>query len=327
MRAHISAQGNGPRGAGPCRHSRQPLLWTHGQDLRFRTRTLGVGPRRGWRLLSACPRTSASDSAHCTDPATSPSARAHPCSVSVSASMVPPRKSPHLVRLALSLSGAPREPKASSSFTSLPATDSGGPGNESSQRLAKHQKSVHHSGIHFARCSRNPLLARPLPETTCEHDVLVIAGCVYHAVCSCERGSWHRESIAGVHVNAKHKLRRFRRHPARDFSPSNAKTDGGTGASDRDRHRRRHRVRETCWSDMSLLRSHSFQLLTRQRLRWLLAQDEQLHVRVSLCRAELVVGCGTTAFDAETLAQLLDGCPCGHCDRSLAEGDRTGPRG
>ena len=47
-----------------------------------------------------------------------------------------------------------------SSFTSLPTADSGAPGNESSQRRAKHQKSVHHSGIHFASCSMNPLLAR-----------------------------------------------------------------------------------------------------------------------------------------------------------------------
>ena len=88
-------------GAGPCWHSkdwchgidaqaRQPLLWTYGQYVRFRTITLGVGPRHGRRLLSACPRTSASASGlfHAGCP--------------FSASMVPPRKSPRRARLALS---------------------------------------------------------------------------------------------------------------------------------------------------------------------------------------------------------------------------------
>ena len=48
------------------------------------------------------------------------------------------------------LSGAPREPKASSSFTSLPTTDSQTSGNESSQRR---------TGIQFASCGMDPLLA------------------------------------------------------------------------------------------------------------------------------------------------------------------------
>ena len=48
---------------------RRPVLWTHGQCLRFRTRTLGVGPRGGWMLLLECARTSASASAYCTVPA------------------------------------------------------------------------------------------------------------------------------------------------------------------------------------------------------------------------------------------------------------------
>ena len=57
------------------------------------------------------------------------------------------------------LSGALEDPKASSSFTSLQTADSVAPGNESSECRAKHQKSVH-SGIHFASCSMDPLLAR-----------------------------------------------------------------------------------------------------------------------------------------------------------------------
>ena len=68
--------------------------WTHGQYLRFRTRALGVGRRRGWRLLPECVRASASASAYCTVPAAVPSARAHSRSLSVSASTVLPRKSP-----------------------------------------------------------------------------------------------------------------------------------------------------------------------------------------------------------------------------------------
>ena len=60
------------------------------------------------------------------------SARAHPRSLSVSASMVPTEvTSPSASG---SLSGAPREPNVSSSFTSLPTADSGAPCNESSQQ-------------------------------------------------------------------------------------------------------------------------------------------------------------------------------------------------
>ena len=73
-----------------CRQSRRPLLCTHGHYLRLRTRTLGVGPRHGWRLLPECARTSTCASAYCTVPAAVPSARSHSCSLSVSASMVPP---------------------------------------------------------------------------------------------------------------------------------------------------------------------------------------------------------------------------------------------
>ena len=85
-------------------------------------------------------------------------ARARSRSMSVSASMVPPRKSPRRVRLALSK--VPREPKASSLSRSLPTADRGATGNESSHRRAKHQMSGHHSGIHFASCSMDSLLAR-----------------------------------------------------------------------------------------------------------------------------------------------------------------------
>ena len=134
-----------------CRQGRWPLYRRTGECLRFRTTTLGVGPRRGWVPLPECARTSAFASAYCTVPAAVPSARA-----SVPAPMVSPWKSPHRVRLALS--GEPREPKASSSFTSLPTTDSGAPGNESAQHRAKHQKRVH-SGNHFASCSVDPSFA------------------------------------------------------------------------------------------------------------------------------------------------------------------------
>ena len=107
-----------PQGAmvSVCRQGRWPLHRRSGQCPRFRTRTLGVGPRRGWA------RTSAFASACCTVPAAVPSARA-----SVSASVVPTWKSPHL-RLA------------------------------HSQHRAKHQKSVL-SGNHFASCSVEPLFA------------------------------------------------------------------------------------------------------------------------------------------------------------------------
>ena len=79
-----------------CIQGRCPLLWTHGQYLQFRTRTQGGGTSTGWRLLRKCARASAS--AHCTVPA----AVSYSRSLSVSASVVPPRKSPHRVRLALS---------------------------------------------------------------------------------------------------------------------------------------------------------------------------------------------------------------------------------
>ena len=65
-----------------------------GQHQRFRTRTLGVGPRRGWGLLSERARTSAFATVHRTVPPRGSSARA------VSATVVPPDVSPHLVRLA-----------------------------------------------------------------------------------------------------------------------------------------------------------------------------------------------------------------------------------
>ena len=90
-----------------------------------------------------------------------------------------------------SLSGALREPKASSSFTSLPSTDSGAPGNESSQCRAKHQMSIH-SGIHCASCSMDPLLARS-----------VSAQEPAAAVLQCRRqpnpGKWTLKSGAGAH--------------------------------------------------------------------------------------------------------------------------------
>ena len=77
-----------------CRQGRWPLCRITGQYLRFRTKTLVVGTRRGWGLLRDCARTSAFASANCTVPAAVPSAR-----TSVSASVVPPWKSPHPVRL------------------------------------------------------------------------------------------------------------------------------------------------------------------------------------------------------------------------------------
>ena len=96
-----------------------------------------------------CARNSVSTSAYWTGPAAVPSARAHPRSLSVSASPTEVT-SPSSTG---SLLGLPREPKASSSFTSLPS-------NESSQRRAKHQNAVHHSSNHFASCSMDPLLSR-----------------------------------------------------------------------------------------------------------------------------------------------------------------------
>ena len=72
------------------RQGRRPLLGT--QYLRFRTRTLGVGPRRGWRPLPACPGTSASASACCIVPTAIPFTRAHPRSLPVSASMGSPHR-------------------------------------------------------------------------------------------------------------------------------------------------------------------------------------------------------------------------------------------
>ena len=91
--ASISAPEPAPRRAGPCRHR---LAGCRGIG---RTRTLGVGPRRGWGLLPECARTPASPPAYCTVPAAVPSARAHARSISVSASMVPPRKSSRRVAL------------------------------------------------------------------------------------------------------------------------------------------------------------------------------------------------------------------------------------
>ena len=112
----------------------------------------------------------ASTSAYCTVAATVLSARTHPCSLSVSASMVSPRKSR---TLSATGSWVPREPKASSLFTSLPS------------RRAK-QKSVHSSGTSHAVCilcspaagsgiSNSPLMSAPNP------------------------GKWTLRSGAGVH--------------------------------------------------------------------------------------------------------------------------------
>ena len=59
-----------------------------------------------------------------------------------------------------SLSGVLREPKVSSSSTSLPTADCGTTGSGSSQRLAQHQMSVHHSCVHFVSGSNKSSLWR-----------------------------------------------------------------------------------------------------------------------------------------------------------------------
>ena len=101
-------------------------------------------------------------SAFCTVPAAVPFARAH----SQPTCPFLPRWSSHGSHLTecdwLFLEGGERGReglKASSSFKSLPTADSGATANRSRQDRAKHQKSVH-SGIHFASCSADPLLAR-----------------------------------------------------------------------------------------------------------------------------------------------------------------------
>ena len=102
-----------------CKQSRHPLLWTYG---------------RGMRLLPECAPNLRFASAYCTVPAAVLSARAHSCSLSVSASMVP--HGSHLTECDWhSLRGA-AGPKASSSFTSLSTADRRAPGNESSQHRA-----------------------------------------------------------------------------------------------------------------------------------------------------------------------------------------------
>ena len=107
---------------------------------RLRTRTLGVGPRNGWRLLPECARTSAFASANCTVPAAVPFARAHSCSLSVSASMVLPWKSPHRVRLALS--GCRENRKRHLRSRRYQTADSGAPGNESSLSIVQNTRSL-----------------------------------------------------------------------------------------------------------------------------------------------------------------------------------------
>ena len=74
--------------------------WANRQHLRLRARPLEVGLGYGRRLPPSCPRSFAS--ATCTTPATAPSPRAHPCSLSVQASSIRSWKSPHQIRLALS---------------------------------------------------------------------------------------------------------------------------------------------------------------------------------------------------------------------------------
>ena len=142
------------------RVGRRPLLWTRGKYLRFRTRrTLRVGLRRGWRLLPECARTSASASACCTVPAAVLSARAHPRSLSVSASMVNPQKSPQRVRLALSQGCRENRKRHLRSRRCQLLTAERQAMNPPSV-VQNTRNRVHHSGIHFASCSMNPLLTR-----------------------------------------------------------------------------------------------------------------------------------------------------------------------
>ena len=83
----ISTPETAPRRAGPCR--RTPA-GTHGQHLRFRTRTLGVGPPRGWGPLPSVPEPPLPLQPNAPFHAAVPSARTLSRSLSVSASMVSP---------------------------------------------------------------------------------------------------------------------------------------------------------------------------------------------------------------------------------------------
>ena len=124
------------------RQGRRPLLWTHGQYLRFRTRTLTGSGTSAW-LGSIC-----RVSSHLRFRFSLPyrSSRGSFCKSSSALTARFSLDGPHTevtsLRSTGSHSGVPRELKASSSSMSLPTADHGAPCNECSHRRAKHQLSV-----------------------------------------------------------------------------------------------------------------------------------------------------------------------------------------
>ena len=145
-----------------CRQGRWPLYRRTRQYLRFRSRTLGVGPRRGWGLLPECARASAPASAYCIVSAAVPSVRAHSHSRSVSTLMVLPWKSPHRVRLDLSGRGREnRERHLHSSRCQLLTVGSGTSSSSSSPPMSSPARTLRNGADARGDCSCSPLLWAP----------------------------------------------------------------------------------------------------------------------------------------------------------------------